>query len=95
MWGNASTGECAMMPIHELLNRIKWDKAFGQGEFEIGYHDRIAGGIIRVPLHEVFFEPDDHFAFDLLDDEGELHSIPLHRIKQVFRNGELIWHREH
>jgi uncharacterized protein (UPF0248 family) len=24
-----------------------------------------------------------------------LHSIPLHRIKQVFRNGELIWHREH
>jgi hypothetical protein len=48
-----------------------------------------------VPLRDVFFEPDDHFAFDLIDAEGELHSIPLHRIKQVFRNGELIWHREH
>ncbi len=84
-----------MMPIHELLNRIKWDKEFGRAEFEVGYHDRIAGKIILVPLREVFFEADDHFAFDLTDAEGELHSIPLHRIKQVFRNGELIWHREH
>lgn len=84
-----------MIPIHELLNRIHRDKAFGQGDFEIGYLDRIAGGIIRVLLRKIFFEPDAHFAFDLLDDGGELHSIPLHRIKQVFRNGELIWHREH
>ncbi|MEN8206614.1 MAG: RNA repair domain-containing protein [Pseudomonadota bacterium] len=48
-----------------------------------------------MPLSEIFFEPDDHFAFDLYNHEGELHSIPLHRVKQVFRNGELIWHREH
>ena len=85
----------AMTPIHELLNRIHWDKAFGTGEFEIGCHDRIAGRMMRVPLREIVFEPGDHFSFDLLDDAGELHSIPLHRIKQVFRNGELIWHREH
>ena len=84
-----------MIPVHELLNRIKWDKAFGQGEFEVGYHDRIAGASFACPCAKSFFEPDDHFAFDLTDDEGELHSIPLHRIKQVFRNGELIWHREH
>ena len=50
---------------------------------------------IRVPMREIFFEPSDHFAFDLYDHEGALHSIPLHRVKQVFRNGELIWHREH
>ena len=50
---------------------------------------------IRVPMREIFFEPGDHFAFDLYDHGGELHSIPLHRVKQVFRNGELIWHREH
>jgi len=83
------------MPIHELLSRIRWDEEFGQAEFEVGYYDRLEARIIRVSLREIFFEPDDHFAFDLYDHEGELHSIPLHRVKQVFRNGELIWHREH
>jgi uncharacterized protein (UPF0248 family) len=84
-----------MMPIHELLNRIKWDREFGQAEFVVGYLDRVAGEITRVPLRELGFEADDHFAFELTDDTGELHSIPLHQIKQVYRNGELIWHREH
>jgi len=84
-----------MMPIHELLNRIRWDTTFGQADFEIGYYDRVEDRIIHVPMREIFFEPGDHFAFDVYDHDGELHSIPLHRVKQVFRNGELIWHREH
>ena len=83
-----------MIPIHELLNRICWDEEYGQTDFEIGYYDRLEDRIIRVPVREIFFESDDHFAFELYDNEGELHSIPLHRVKQVFRNGELIWHRE-
>jgi uncharacterized protein (UPF0248 family) len=84
-----------MIPIHELLNRIRWDREYGQADIEIGYYDRLEQRIIRVPLRSIFFEPGDHFAFDLYDHEGELHSIPLHRVKQVFRNGELIWQREH
>jgi len=55
-----------MQPIHELLNRIHWDKDFAQADFIIGFYDRV-----------------------------EEHSVPLHRIKEVFGNGELIWHREH
>jgi uncharacterized protein (UPF0248 family) len=84
-----------MMPIQELLSRIRWDEAFGQADFVIGYYDRLEERIIRVPLRELYFEPDDHFAFDLIDYQGALHSIPLHRIKEVYRDGELIWHREH
>lgn len=84
-----------MIPIHELLNRIRWDKKFSRGEFVIGYYDRIEDRIIRVPLQEIFFQPGDHFSFDLTDPQGVLHSIPLHRIKEVLRDGELIWHREH
>jgi len=83
-----------MIPIHELLNRIRWDEEFGKGEFVIGYHDRVDNRIIRVPLAELYFEPGDHFSFDLIDSEGELHSIPLHRIKEVYKDGVLIWHRE-
>jgi len=30
-----------MIPIQELLNRIKWDKSFGAGRFEITYYDRV------------------------------------------------------
>lgn len=83
-----------MIPIHELLNRIRWDRAFGAADFEIGYYDRVEDRVIRVPMREIFFEADDHFSFDLYDNEGELHSIPLHRVRQVYRNGELIWQRE-
>lgn len=36
-----------MTPIHELLNRIRWDKEFGQGRFEVGYHDRHADQLSR------------------------------------------------
>ena len=46
-----------MTPIHELLNRIRWDEEFGQAEFEIGYYERLEDRIIRVPLREIFFEP--------------------------------------
>lgn len=83
-----------MIPIHELLNRIRWDADFGRAEFLIGYHDRFANSTIRVPLKELRFDEDDRFDFELIDDMGELHTIPLHRIREVYRNGELIWHRD-
>ncbi len=84
-----------MLPIHELLNRIRWDSSFGQGDFVIGYYDRVADRIEHVPLREVSFEPGNHFAFTLIDAEGAAHEIPLHRIKEVIKNGELIWQRTH
>lgn len=82
-----------MIPIHELLNKIRWDSTFGAAEFAIGYYDRIADHIILVQFTALNFSTDDHFSFTLVDDEGALHTIPLHRIRQVFRNGELIWAR--
>ncbi len=83
-----------MTPIHELLNRIRWDSGFGQADFVIGYHDRISGKIERVPFSRLTFPPDDHFRFVLVDEEGAVHNIPYHRVREVFRNGELIWYRD-
>ncbi len=82
-----------MIPIHELLNRIRWDKDYGDASFTIGYYDRVANKIIRVPFKQLDFDPQDHFDFSLVDEEGELHTVPLHRIREVFRNNELIWER--
>ncbi|MEJ2686426.1 MAG: DUF504 domain-containing protein [Gammaproteobacteria bacterium] len=83
-----------MIPIQELLNRIRWDPAFGAANFTIGYYDRVEDRILRVSLSRLWFEPGDHFAFQLVDAGGEQHSVPLHRIREVYRNGELIWHRD-
>ena len=82
-----------MIPIHELLNRIRWDEDYGNADFVIGYYDRVEDKVITVPLKEIRFLKEDHFDFELLDEEGIHHTIPLHRIRQVFRNGDLVWER--
>lgn len=93
--GAATESRTPMMPIQDLLNRIRWDDAFAAAEFEIGYLDRQWQRIVRLPLAELWFEAEDHFAFHCYDRHGEEHAVPLHRIKDVYRNGRLIWHGEH
>jgi uncharacterized protein (UPF0248 family) len=80
-------------PIHELLNRIRWDKEFGAGAFEIGYLDHVAHGIVRIPLGKIHFEEGNRFSFQLEDEMGETMDIPFHRIREVYRDGLLIWRR--
>ncbi|WP_024299423.1 DUF504 domain-containing protein [Methylomicrobium lacus] len=84
-----------MKPVQEMLNRIRWDEAWADDEFKIGYYDRVEQRIVVVAFKEIFFPKDDHFSFDLIDQEGEWHSVPYHRVKAIYRNGRLIWHRKH
>lgn len=84
-----------MIPLHELLNRILWDPEFGRGEFRIGYRDHLQRKLVYVPLHEVQRDPDSHFCFEVTDEEGVVHSVPYHRVKEVWKDGALIWRREH
>jgi uncharacterized protein (UPF0248 family) len=83
-----------MIPIHEFLNRIRWDKNFGKGSLEIGYFDHVEGKIIRIPLRELHFESGNSFSFDLPTLEGTVITIPFHRIREVYRDGLLIWSRK-
>jgi len=82
-----------VIPLQDLLNRIRWDNEFGRGRFDLGYYDRVAGKIITVPFHEVILTEGDHFAFHLIDRDGEFVSIPFHRVRQVYKDGLLIWER--
>lgn len=84
-----------MTPIHDLLSRIRWDREFGQGEFALGYYDRVLGEIVRVSFSEIIFPREGRDAIQALTGDGVIHSIPLHRIREVYRNNELIWHRGH
>ena len=83
-----------MIPIQDLLHRIRWDLECSRGEFVIGYYDRIEHEIILVPFREIGFPKDGPGIFELLDHEGQCHSIPWHWVKSVYKDGELIWHRE-
>jgi uncharacterized protein (UPF0248 family) len=82
-----------MIPIQDLLNRIRWDKDFRKGDFEIGYIDHISRKVIRTPFQKMQFEEGNHFSFRIEDFEGNVQPIPFHRIREVHKDGTLIWSR--
>ena len=82
-----------MTAIKDLIDRIRWDPEFGQGRFVVGYEDHLAGGIVSVPFSEIRTEVGDSFCFTLVDDHGAERTIPYHRVREVLRDGLVVWHR--
>ena len=82
-----------MTPIQELLSRIRWDANFSRGQFELGYFDRVEGRLMLVPMQAVEFPPEDPRAFRLVDAKGRFHRVPFHRVREVYKDGQCIWHR--
>lgn len=83
-----------MIPIHELLSRIRWDAQLATSRFVIGYWDRVAGTVLHADLREISRDADNPTFIDLLDEAGAVHSIPYHRIREVWQDGRLIWQRQ-
>lgn len=82
-----------MIPIHELLGRIRWDPAFARGRFELAYYDRVERKLIRVPIERVQFPAGDRFFVEAVAPDGEVRSVPLHRVREVVHDGAVIWRR--
>ncbi len=82
-----------MQPIHELLARIRWDEDFAKSRFVVGYWDRMQGKVLHVELGEIAWDAENPAFFDLIDEEGVAHAIPFHRVREVWRDGRLIWER--
>jgi uncharacterized protein (UPF0248 family) len=38
--------------------------------------------------------PGNKFTFHVFDEDGVGHCIPLHRVREVYKDGELIWKRD-
>ena len=83
-----------MTPIQDILHRIVWDAAFGSGRFVIGYRDRVRGRIVRIPFERIVLATGRGFAFDVVDTDGVARMIPYHRVREVRRDGLVIWRRE-
>jgi uncharacterized protein (UPF0248 family) len=82
-----------VIPIHELLARIRWDADFATGRFELAYFDRDRRALVRLPLERIRMQAGNRFGFEALEEDGSVHSVPYHRVRAVWRDGELIWSR--
>ena len=82
-----------MVPIQDLLHRIRWDPVWRGSRFDIGYLDRVAGGVVRVPIASTSFEHTPDGALACTDPDGRVVHIPLHRIRIVWRDDAAIWER--
>jgi uncharacterized protein (UPF0248 family) len=82
-----------MIPIQDLLHRIQWDPQFSQGRFVIGYYDRVRKLVVRVPFQRLALGSGNRFSFDVVAQDGSARMVPLHRVREVWRNDELIWQR--
>jgi uncharacterized protein (UPF0248 family) len=59
----------------------------------IGYWDRVEQKILHADLREIARDADNPGLFDLIDEDGVNHNIPFHRVREVWRDGALIWQR--
>lgn len=82
-----------MKPIHEILDRIRWDTDFQDADFELGYYDRVDDDIVRIRLNLDATDTREGGSFEIVDEEGRTRQVPLHRIRRVWRDRELIWSR--
>jgi len=82
-----------LIPIVALVDRIRWDRDYGDAEFQLGYWDRVMRRIVRVPMRRVHVEPGERFSFEAVEDDGSVHNVPFHRAREVWRNGVLVWRR--
>lgn len=77
-----------MIPIQELLNKIKWDPREKPEQYSLVYLD--LGRLVEIPYKEVTIEGADM----IIKKEGKRVEIPLHRIRQVKKAGVVVWSRE-
>jgi uncharacterized protein (UPF0248 family) len=82
-----------MIPLEQLLHRLQWDPRFAGGSVEIGYIDRVRQALVRVPFAQVRLTRGHHFSFDVLAEDGSERQVPFHRVRAVWRDGEMIWER--
>ena len=79
-----------MIPIKDLLNKIKWDKKEHPEEYSMYYLDRISENLIKVDFNQIKRVEGN---FMILEREGEEVSVPLHRIREVKKKGAVVWKR--
>lgn len=80
-----------MTPINELLNHIRWDAEFGRASFVLGYVDQDSDSVRYLALSDVRPDARNPSLLDVVDDRGARITIPFNRVRELLRDGEVIW----
>jgi uncharacterized protein (UPF0248 family) len=79
--------------LQQLFARIRWDPRFSAGAFTVGYYDRVLDRELVIPFSSIAIEPATRRTFTFVDEDGVERTIPLHRVRAVYRDGAVIWRR--
>jgi len=82
-----------VQPVHEFLNRLRWDPAFAGGGFSLAYLDHREKEPVVVPFSAVTFDAGSSRMIGIVDPDGEVRKIPMHRIRRVYKDGAVVWER--
>ncbi|MCD4666529.1 DUF504 domain-containing protein [archaeon] len=79
-----------MIYILDLLNKIKWDDNEIPEDYTLVYYDKVSNINKEIKLTDI---KDIENLFIVLEVKGKEVNIPLHRIKEVKKEGKIIWKR--
>ncbi len=79
-----------MKPIKDVLNKIIWDAREKPSAYVIGCYDRVKDKIIEIAFTDITRIEE---GFLILERGGQETMIPLHRVRIVKKNGEVVWRR--
>ena len=79
-----------MIPIRELINKIKFDDRENPEDYVLFYLDRVEDKLKPIKFVEIKRTEGNFMVLDRGDEEVE---IPMHRIRKVEKKGEVVWER--
>ncbi len=77
-----------MKPVQDVLNQIKWDEKLKPEDYTVEYLD--FGKLTSIQYTSI---KRVEGLFIIVDKNGEETNIPLHRIRFIKKNGEIMWQR--
>lgn len=80
-----------MISIRDLLNKIKWDKKENPKDYVLFYYDRIEDKFKEIKFAEIKSLSRNFLQIEI---NGRETDIPLHRIKKVKKNRNVVWERK-
>ncbi|MBW2963250.1 DUF504 domain-containing protein [Candidatus Woesearchaeota archaeon] len=79
-----------MIPVKDLINKIKFDAREKKEDYVLFYLDRIEGKLKPIKFKEIKRTEGNFLVLERNSEEVE---IPMHRIKKVEKKGKVVWER--
>ena len=78
-----------MRTAREFLKKIEWDKREDPGQYTVVYLD--FGKPVEMPYQSIV-DVSENFMTVLRN--GKESDVPLHKIRQIKKQGTVVWQRE-